>query len=132
MLPTRTAVNLLLALILVINGVVGVGMATGMAAGAPSASDKTMAVAEAHGGCYEAAAKANAHLAEKDASSPSTDCCADGRCACACVHHVAAGLSATPSLMASVAFPAVRDRDVVAPLGRRLAPGLRPPIAPVS
>ncbi len=128
----RTLLHLLLAVILVINGAAGVAMAAGMAGhGAPPDAPAALA-SETHGGCHDSVASAPAEAADHH-SSDATDCCEDGRCACACIHHGTVVLASVPPVVALVAvWPPVATLDVTAVPSAPRSPGLRPPIAPIS
>lgn len=125
----RTALNVFLAVVFVINSLVGVAMAAGMATHIVAATPEETRPREAHDGCPGSVAKAPDHHGGDDVSSSGSDCCADGRCAC--VHHNTA-ITALPPLAVVIARPSVLSSDVTAPVSRRLIPDLRPPITPIS
>lgn len=127
----RTALHLLLAVVLVINGVAGVAMAAAMTRHDATAVSAATATSQVQGGCHESVKQAAA--ANKDpADSNSSDCCADGRCACACVHHGTVVMAMLSPMAVVVAWPTVSALDVAAAPSAPIAPQLRPPIALIS
>lgn len=132
MFPFRTVLHLLLAVVLVINGAAGVAMATSMVATLSVATPPQIAD---HDGCHGSTAKAAliaVHHAGADAAANNADCCAEGRCACTCVHHATLAFLAAPPDVAMNPWPPVLPRNTPAAPGRLLMPALRPPIAPSS
>lgn len=121
----RTALHLLLAVVLVINGVAGVAMAAAMT------SHDATATSQAQGGCHESV-KPTAAAASDNHADSSSDCCADGRCACACVHHGTMVMAMLSPVAVVVAWPIVPALDVAAAPSAPVAPHLRPPIALIS
>lgn len=129
MVILRTALHLVLALVLAINGVAGVAMAAGMGSHAVAAAAGSSPASEAHGACHEAGLPPATDAPQAEAAE---DCCAEGRCACACVHHGTVALAAAAPLTKPASWPALAAPDVAASPSAPVAPHLRPPIARVS
>jgi hypothetical protein len=126
----RTALHLLLAVVLVINGMAGVAMAA-MTHYDEAAASAAPATSQAEGSCHESL-KPAAAVANDDHAGSSSDCCADERCACACVHHGTVVMAMLSPLALVIAWPAVSALDVAAAPSAPIAPQLRPPIARIS
>lgn len=127
----RTAFHLLLAMVLVINGVVGVAMAASMPSRGMADAVDAVRASESLRGCHDSAAPASAHAGDDNAEAAG-DCCADGRCACACVHHGTVVMMMLSPVAVVVAWPSVPALDVAAAPSAPVAPQLRPPIALIS
>lgn len=126
----RTALHLLLAVVLVINGVAGVAMAAAMTSHDAAAASAATPTSQAQGGCHESLNQAAA--ANNDPADSGSDCCADGRCACACVHRGTVVMTMLSPVSVVVAWPSVPPLDVAAAPSAPVAPQLRPPIARIS
>jgi|JI8StandDraft_2_1071088.scaffolds.fasta_scaffold37110_2 hypothetical protein len=126
----RTALHLLLAVVLVINGVASVAMAAAMTHHDAAAASAATPTSQAQGGCHESVKQAAA--ANNDPADSDSECYADGRCACACVHHGTVVMAMLSPVAIVVAWPTVPAMDVAAAPSAPVAPQLRPPIARIS
>lgn len=119
----RTSLHWLFAMILVINSVAGMAMAVGMVCHGVAAGVDTAISHPKHSGCHDSISDGDDH------ADATIDCCAVGRCACACFQH---GTVALTSLMAVVAALPMVTLDVAAAPSAPVSPDLRPPITPIS
>jgi hypothetical protein len=126
----RIALHLLLAVVLVINGVAGVAMAAAMTRHDATAAFEATATSRAQGGCHESLKQPAA--ANNDPADSDSDCCAEGRCDCACVHHGTVLMAMLSPVAVVVAWPSVPALDMAAAPSAPVAPELRPPIARIS
>lgn len=123
----RTVLHLLLAMVLVINGAAGLAMAAGMASHGMDHAVEPLAIPEPHGSCHDSTVPSAARAGD-DVPAEAADCCADGRCACACVHHATPVLSSFLPMTALAVWPPVAAVDVAAAPSEPASPDLRPPI----